>query len=75
MTLTQKQHSVLCAVKDWTAPFEVAKALYPRGPSITCRKSVATALREVHAAGLADLHAGNNTYRINDAGRAALAGS
>jgi hypothetical protein len=72
--LSQQQHSALCAIKDWKAPFEVAAILYPSGSTIPQRKKVAQALRELHAEGLIELNAPQNTYRRTDKGSSALAG-
>jgi hypothetical protein len=72
--LSQQQHSVLCAVKDWKAPYEIAAILFPRGASIPQRKKVAQALRELHDGGLVEYGRPNNTYRRTDKGSSALAG-
>lgn len=71
--ITQQEHSCLAVLEDWKAPFEVANALYPKGPSIPQRKKVAEALRDLHRDGLLLYGAPNNTYRRSDRGTDALA--
>ena len=75
MRLKQQDHSVLCAIDDWKAPFEVVKILYPTRKRVFQRERVAIerSLNSLHRRGLADYGKPNNTYKITDAGRAALA--
>lgn len=73
--LSQQDHSVLCAIADWKAPFEVVATLYPTRKRVLQRErvSIERSLNSLHRRGLADYGRPNNTYKVTDAGREALA--
>jgi RIO-like serine/threonine protein kinase len=75
LRISQQDHSVLCAISDWKAPFEVVAALYPGRKKVLVRERVAIerSLNSLHRRGLAKYSKPNNTYAITDAGRAMLA--
>jgi repressor of nif and glnA expression len=70
--LSQQQHSVLCAVEDWKAPYEVSAALYPSGHTAKQAQAVRQALNIMLGRGLVERNRAQMTYRITDAGRAAI---
>lgn len=70
--LTQQEHSCLCAVPDWKAPFEVIAALYPTGTTLRQRNHIEKTLKKLRDKYLVRYSAANNTYRITDKGRVAL---
>lgn len=72
--LTQREHSVLSAISDWKAPYEVVVALYPKPTKRQARavRDTLTTLREKY---LASYSAMQGTYKITDRGKTALADS
>lgn len=70
--LTQQEHSALCAVTDWKAPYEIVGALYPNGSRSPDRLRVKQALEALRDRGLVKYGEANGTYKITDAGREAL---
>lgn len=67
MKLTKQAADVLAWMPDWTAPYEIRdRRGHGRLPTI---QNIARALAK---RGLCEYSAANNTYRITDAGRAAL---
>jgi hypothetical protein len=69
MKLTKREREYLEAVMDWSAPYEVAERLfgYPNGNLVKSK------LGTMIGKGFIKWSSANNTYRITDAGRAALA--
>lgn len=64
--LTKPQRTVLSAIPDWSAPYEVRFR--------TGRDQTVWMLTRLTQLGLAEYSRANNTYRATEAGRAALAG-
>ena len=70
--LTQNEHSVLCAITDWKAPYEVVAALYPSGATKRQHRTVRDTLTTLRDKYLASYSAMQGTYKITAAGRARL---
>jgi DNA-binding PadR family transcriptional regulator len=66
--LTKREREYLNAVMDWSAPYEIAERLfgYSNGNLVTPKLGV------MIGKGVVTWSRANNTYRITDAGRAAL---
>jgi predicted transcriptional regulator len=69
--LTKARRETLEAIADWSAPFEVAERRRAKGSNVFARRADGM-LRLLVKWGLAKYGPQNNTYRITDAGRAAL---
>lgn len=72
--LTPTQREILGHCQDWSAAFEVAERRVEDGAR-TDWKRTQDVLMALHKRGLVEYHQGNATYRITDAGRAALSQS
>ena len=71
MRMNQRGLSYLRAIDDWKAGFEVAAILGGHPPANIVRST----LFALVGSGYAEHHYGNDTFRITDAGRAALVSS
>ena len=71
MTISARGRLYLAAIDDWKAAFEVAKLLgdTPVKSANVMRKTLLTYVDR----GLAEHHAGNDTFRITELGRTTLA--
>lgn len=70
--LTQNEHSVLCAIKDWKTPYEVGALLYPSGATKRQNRTVRDTLTALRDKYLASYAAMQGTYKITASGLAAL---
>lgn len=74
MKLTKAERETLTLCMDWSAPYEVADRRRKLHPNLSVySRRVERMLSKLHDAGLVAYGGANNTFRISDAGRAALA--
>jgi Mn-dependent DtxR family transcriptional regulator len=71
MKLSEVQRELLECCPDWSAPYEVAERRRELGRVVFAR-STAMFLRRMMKLGLVEYGKANDTYRITEAGRAAL---
>lgn len=69
--ITAAQKEILGYCDDWSAAFEVAERRVDNGSRTDWRRTQ-DVLMKLHKLGLVKYGAANATYRITDAGRAAL---
>lgn len=69
---TQREHSVLSAITDWKAPYEVVALLYPGGTTKREARKVRDTLTTLRDRCLASYSWMQGTYKITDKGRAEL---
>jgi hypothetical protein len=69
--LTKAQALILPHCPDWSAPYEVAARRWA-GSSISNPTRAYILLIELHKLGMVEYEPANGTYRITEAGRAAL---
>lgn len=75
MKLTEAQRRLLAKIQDWTSATELAIDLKWDGrPNRAAIGHMQWRLNTLLRLGLAQCHCGNNTFRLTDAGRAALTG-
>jgi hypothetical protein len=71
MKLTRAQREILECCYDWSAPYEVTQRRRDKGRDVHTRQ-MASRLSGLHVCGLLEYGPSQDTYRLTDAGRAAL---
>lgn len=71
--LTKAQRETLAACADWLAPFEIMQRRHQTTGEIVCPRGLRNALGFLRNRGLVEYGRCNDTFRLTQAGRAALA--